>query len=213
MAGKIRVLPSSDAELSEPFAAPCANPSRATSARKETDLDAERASSPLAPCRLDHQQLRSHMHIFRTIRKHLMPFPPRPSHVHSLLCGVCDSLSVRICAGCRWCDRRRSSGATRYQRGRNERRGNTAAQGGNETQSAGAGGQHDLTGGAIFVDNQSTAPAQYPNRTFTFNPLTPEQIAYLRESATRDMLKLTGNPQAPFDDDESLPSLESVYND
>jgi len=63
------------------------------------------------------------------------------------------------------------------------------------------------------VDNQSTAPAQYPNRTFTFNPLTPEQIAYLRESATRDMLKLTGNPQAPFDDDESLPSLESVYND
>ena len=63
------------------------------------------------------------------------------------------------------------------------------------------------------MDNQSTAPAQYPNRTFTFNPLTPEQIAYLRESATRDMLKLTGNPQAPFDDDESLPSLESVYND
>jgi hypothetical protein len=139
-----------------------------------------------------------------------MPVPPLPSHVHSLLCGVCDSLSVRICTGCRWCDRRRSS-ATRYQRGRNESGNNV--QGANETESAGAGGHHDLTGGAIFVDNQSAAPAQYPNRTFTFNPLTPEQIFYLRESATRDMLKLTGNPQAPFDDDESMPSLESVYND
>ena len=25
-----------------------------------------------------------------------------------------------------------------------------------------------------------------------------------------ELLQLTGNPQAPFDDDESLPSLESV---
>ena len=67
------------------------------------------------------------------------------------------------------------------------------------------------------MDNPTTSPVRYPNRTF--NPFTPQQIAYLRESATRDMLKLTGNPQVPFDDDESLPSLESmpslemVYND
>ena len=145
-----------------------------------------------------------------------MPFPPLPSHVQTLICGVCDSLNAVNCLGCRRCDRRsRRSSATRYQRGRNESGNN--AQDATGTESARAGGHHDLTGGAIFVDNQYAAPVRYPNRTF--NPFTPEQIAYLRESATRDMLKLTGNPQVPFDDDESLPSLESmpslelVYND
>ena len=58
------------------------------------------------------------------------------------------------------------------------------------------------------MDNPTTSPVQYPNRTFI--PFTPERIAYLREAATREMLKLTGNPQVPFDDDESLPSLESM---
>ena len=146
-----------------------------------------------------------------------MPFPPLPPNVHSLLCGFCDSLE----ASRAWWIHRRSKSST------------------DETDAAitCAGQDGDIAvAEETIVYNDSPASGLTMYRRNSHAPLARRVIRIgprlsrddVRRGRLRplphvllgnepsltpienELLELTGNPQAPFDDDESLPSLESV---
>ena len=136
-----------------------------------------------------------------------MRFPPLPPHVHRLFCGVCDSLD----ASRTWWNRRRSKSST------------------DETDDDGGSTCGDQGGDVaeetiVYYDNPALNltvrrrnPQERPQVHVSFNPFIMvndgrNNLSHvlLPSDIEDELLQLTGNPQAPFDDDESLPSLESV---
>ena len=143
-----------------------------------------------------------------------MLFPPLPPQVHSLLCGFCDSLDVSR----EWWSRRRSKSRT------------------DETDAGRVGtcaGQEGVMSGETTVYFDNPALSLTMHRRSYHAPLA-RRVTHVGPRGTfiivdgrnlsralhvngpslapveNELLQITGNPQAPFDDDESLPSLESV---
>ena len=142
-----------------------------------------------------------------------MLFPPLPPNVHSLLCGFCDSLG----ASRAWWNRRRSKSSS------------------DEADAAStitcAGQDSDIAQETIaYYDNPALGLTMYrrnsheplarrvthvgPHGTFIVDGHNLSHAFFVNDPSLtpieNELLQLTGNPQAPFDDDESLPSLESV---
>ena len=127
--------------------------------------------------------------------KATMRFPPLPPHVHRLFCGVCDSLD----ASRTWWNRRRSKSST------------------DETDDAGrstcADQDRDVTEETtriVYYDNPQSTLGRRGSQVM-FNPFIMvndgRNLSHvlLPSDIEDELLQLTGNPQAPFDDDESLP--------
>ena len=147
------------------------------------------------------------------IQKTTMLFPPLPPNVHSLLCGFCDSLG----ASRAWWNRRRSKSSS------------------DEADAAStitcAGQDSDIRQETIaYYDNPALGLTMYrrnsheplarrvthvgPRGTFIVDGRNLSHAFFANDPLLtpieNELLQLTGNPQAPFDDDGTLPSLESV---
>lgn len=144
------------------------------------------------------------------LQKTIMLFPPLPPHVHRLFCGVCDSLE----ASRAWWIRRRSK--SRSSTDEADAASTCADQDGDIAEETIVYYDNPTLNLTAHSCNPQSASSRRGPQQVTFNPFIMvndgRNLSHvLRASDIEDeLLQLTGNPQAPFDDDESLSSLESI---
>lgn len=145
-----------------------------------------------------------------------MPFPPLPPQVHSLLCGFCDSLDA---SRAWWSALRQSRSGTDES---DSDIGTCAGQDGDIGEETISYFDNPASGLAVCRRSYHAPLARRVHVTHvgprgTFIVVDGRNLSRVLHvngpslaPVENELLQITGNPQAPFDDDESLPSLESV---